>query len=159
MVSVANNEQLFPSLRRHCRYPTSEARNVATESLCIVLHGHGMEAQEMQDWLASPICANFPATQFVFLQAPSKWHSGSSMFLPSWFSYIEEFAGEREDVIDAAHCHGSACALRGIIHSLAQRSAPSKIVCLGLIPKSAALSWPLELSTNMKRPNQIPAAS
>ena len=76
-------------------------QRAGSHSLCVVLHGYGMQASEMEDWLLPHLAAVRPLLDVLFLQAPVQWNASSSRFVPSWLSYVHEFHGTKEDVVDA----------------------------------------------------------
>lgn len=100
-------EVILPSLRGAIFVKSPIA---STNKVCVILHGHGMTAQDMQEWLQE-LGLFQENMHFVFLQAPSTWYAPGSRFIPSWFTYVEEFDGVREDIIS----HSS---LEAVLHSL-----------------------------------------
>ena len=130
--STAN--QILPSLRSHRFRPALAAPAL---QCCVVLHGHGMSALEMEEWWEGlQIRAALGRTSFCFLQAPTKWHAASSLFLPSWFTYVQEFGGAQEDRICLQDLEASLQALEFVLPKALGRCAPhldiSQVSCVGL---------------------------
>ena len=69
------------------------------ECRCYVLHGYGMRAADMLDWIRADTRARLSHVEFVFLQAPARWQTSPQTFGPSWLAYVEEFDGREEDRI------------------------------------------------------------
>ena len=126
--------QILPSLRSHRCRPALVA---PTLQCCVVLHGHGMSALEMEEWWEGlQLCVALRHTSFCFLQAPSKWHAASSLFLPSWFTYTEEYGGAQEDRVCLQDLEASLQALELVLPKALERCAPhvdiSQVSCVGL---------------------------
>lgn len=118
----------LPSLRGMLRiHAKVEARYA-----CIVLHGHGMQATEMVEWLQDAICNQFPHVEFFFLQAPVSWQESSLSFLPSWMQYKQEFDGIHEDEICGDSLRATTAALTGIAHECAHRVGLDMKQCIVL---------------------------
>lgn len=98
-------------MRGHLRVPSSAQRDL----LCIVLHGHGMRAQQMVEWFEEDLCPKLPSVEFLFLQAPVSWQISSQDFLPSWLKYLKEYDGEREDDLCEERLRQATADLRSII--------------------------------------------
>ena len=116
-------------LRGHRREPATADRDM----LCVVLHGHGMRALEMVEWLQQPLCAALPSVEFLFLQAPVSWQTSSQQFLPAWLEYLGEYVGANEDdVCSVALELAFRLPLAGVVtlvsHRLRQNS-DAKLLC------------------------------
>jgi predicted esterase len=101
--------------------------------LCIVLHGHGMQARQMVEWFEGDLCSALPMVGFLFLQAPTSWQVSSQEFLPSWLKYLREYDGEREDDICQEDLARATSELRAAVeHEAAAVGGLRKVVLLGL---------------------------
>ena len=117
-------------LRGHRREPATADRDM----LCVVLHGHGMRALEMVEWLQQPLCAALPSVEFLFLQAPVSWQTSSQQFLPAWLEYLGEFDGANEDDVCSEALAETTASLTEVIGSLGGGRGDSnpRVVLLGL---------------------------
>ena len=77
---------------RLCR--TEKPRNS-----CLVFHGWSMKSDEMSKEWGHALCEASPTTEFIFLQAPISYNAAGGSFETSWFKYLNEFDGEKEDEI------------------------------------------------------------
>ena len=108
-------------------------QRTGSTDLCVVLHGHGMMASEMEEWLLQFFADEFPRLDVVFLQAPTRWNAAASRFLPSWLAYQQEFDGKQEDSIDTdALLRTLADLERAVQHLNNVSRAYRGTICLGL---------------------------
>ena len=133
-ISESTANQILPSLRSH-RFRAALAEPLL--QCCVVLHGHGMSAVEMEEWWDGlQLWHALKHTSFCFLQAPTKWHALSSQFLPSWFTYTEEYGGAEEDRICLQSLEASIDAFELVLPKALERCAPgmeiSQVSCIGL---------------------------
>ena len=63
--------ETVPSMHGHLHVKCSD--QTVTSGLCFVLHGHGMQAKQMVEWLEDDVCGQNAHLEFVFLQAPVSW--------------------------------------------------------------------------------------
>lgn len=86
----------------------------------------------MQDWLDATVCVHFPRTDFLFLQAPSKWRSVESGFVPAWLTYTQEHHGAQEDLVDSEEFAASLLACKDVVLAVAAHRPLSCVGCVGL---------------------------
>lgn len=93
------SKPILPSLRGAVFHKSEkDERAKLSRRICVVLHGHGMTAKDMEDWVKH-LGLFQEDMHYVFLQAPSQWYAPASRFLPSWFTYAKEYDGVAEDEI------------------------------------------------------------
>ena len=133
--SSAPREPILPSLRGAIFRRSEELeRSNLSSRVCVVLHGHGMTAKDMEDW-ADHLGLFQEDMHYVFLQAPSQWYAPASRFLPSWFTYTKEHEGVAEDEICKtaadAMLSGVAVSVKMALQHLDCKADLAETVCAG----------------------------
>lgn len=118
------------------------------ERTLVFLHGYGMEDKDHLE-LFTQVSKSFPTWRFVLPQAPIMKVTATYCDCPSWFDYLSDHGGAREDTVDVFSLRVTREALRRVLHAeVTLLGGDSQRVFLGGLSQGGIMA--LDLATHVK---------